>query len=227
MNPKRLYFLLIGILVLLFGGLVAGTYGTNSLLSTQADKLTGLKAKSMALTQEQLGLSKAKEEVKKYSGLEKITQAIVPEDKDQAEAVREIVNIAGQAGVNLAAINFPASTLGTSTSPTATASSTASSSAASSSAAASAASAAASANSPLNKLSQLVAVKNIPGVYQLTITVESDSNRPVTYASFIKFLSAMEHNRRTAQVSTVSITPSTNNPSLLTFTLTLNEYIKP
>ena len=222
MTPKRLYFLLIGLIGLLFIGLIAGTYGTSGLLTAQASKLTSLKAKSMALAQEQLGLSKAKEEVKKYSSLEQITKAIVPEDKDQAEAVREIVNIASQTGVNLAAINFPASTLGISTAPVT--SSTASSSASSSSSSSSTAN---SAKSPLNALSQLLAVKNIPGVYQLQITVQGDPNRPVQYGSFLNFLTDLEHNRRTAQVSTVSISPSPGNPNLLTFTLTLAEYIKP
>jgi hypothetical protein len=150
MTPKRLYFLLIGLIGLLFVGLVAGTYGTNVLLTGQANKLTGLKAKSMALSQEQLGLSKAKEEVRKYSNLEEITQAIVPEDKDQAEAVREIVNIADQNGVALAAINFPASTLGTSTTPAASSSSSAGKPAT----APTTSSTASSASAPLNALSQ-------------------------------------------------------------------------
>jgi hypothetical protein len=224
MSPKRLFFSFLGLLLLLLVGLVAGAYGTNSLLTTQANKLTNLKAEGMALSQEQLGLNKAKEEVKKYSDLEQITQTIVPEDKNQAEAVREIVNIANQNGVSLAAINFPASTLGTST----VASSSSTSSSASASAAADAANSIAnSADSPLNSLSQLTAVPKIPGVYQLQITVEGDSNKPVAYGAFLNFLTALEHNRRTAQVSAISIAPSTNDTSLFTFTLTLNEYIKP
>jgi len=221
-TPKRLYLLLIGLITLLFVGLAAGTYGINTLLATQAGKLTSLKAKSMALSQEQLGLKQAKEEVVKYSGLEQITQAVVPEDKDQAETVREIVNLAGQNNVNLAAINFPASTLGNTAAGTTT-----TTSATSSAAATKAATAGNSATSPLNNLSQLIAVPSIPGVYQLTIIVDGDPNQPVKYSSFLNFLTALEHNRRTAQVNAVSIAPSASNPNLFTFTLTLNEYIKP
>lgn len=219
MTPKRLYWLLIGVIGLLFVGLVAGTYGTNSLLTAQANKLTALKAQSQALNQEQLGLKKAKEEVSKYSNLEQITQTVVPEDKNQAEAVREIVNIASQNGISLASINFPASTLGTSTAPTASASSSSISSAAASSAS--------SAKSSLNTLSQLVAVPNIPGVYVLEITIQGDPQKPVPYNSLYNFLKALEHNRRTAQENTIAISPSSGNPNLLTFTLTLKEYIKP
>lgn len=219
MNSKRLYFMLIGLVLLLFIGLMAGTYGANTLLTSQANQLTSLKAKSLALTQEQLSLNNAKEDVKKYSGLEQIAQSIVPEDKDQAEAVLEIVNIAAQNGVDLSAINFPASTLGTNTAPSKSSTSASASTASNS--------AESSPSSPLNSLSQLQIVPSIHGVYELLITVQGNPNRPVDYNSFINFLSALEHNRRTAQISTITIQPSSSNASLLTFSLTLNEYIKP
>ena len=112
-SAKRLHFILIGLIGLLLLGLLAGTYGTNKLLTSQATKLTTLKAKDQALTQEQTSFTKAKKEIKKYADLHKITQSVVPEDKNQAEAVREIVNIAATNNVVLSAVTFPASTLGT------------------------------------------------------------------------------------------------------------------
>lgn len=217
MNSKRLFYVLVGVICLLFVSLLAGAYGTNSLLTARANKLTGLKAKSQALNQEQLSLANAKKEVKTYSSLEKIAKAVVPEDKDQAEAVREIVNIAAANGISLSAINFPASTLGNV--------STGSSAASSSSSSASTSPAKPSANA--GKLSQLLPVKNIPGVYVLQITLQSDPNKPVPYTSFINFLDNLEHNRRTAQISSITLQPNADNPNLLTFTITLNEYIKP
>src|SRR5665213_1423335 len=113
MSPsKRLNLALIGLVVLLLAGLAGGAYGANALLSSKADKLTTLKAKSQALAQEQLSLIAAKKDVKTYASLEQIARSVVPEDKDQAEAVREIVNIAAANSVSLASITFPASTLG-------------------------------------------------------------------------------------------------------------------
>lgn len=211
MNSKRLYWLLISVLGLLFVGLLAGTYEANKLLGSQASKLITLKAKSLALASEQQGLIKAKKDIITYSGLEKITKSVVPQDKDQAESVREIVNIAGTYGISLAAINFPASTLGTVVASATTTTSSADN----------------AKTSSANSLSQVQPVKNIPGVYQLQITVVGDPAKPVDYDKFISFLSALEHNRRTAQVSTIAIQPNAVNRSLLTFTLTLNEYIKP
>lgn len=220
MTPKRLYFTLVGSILTLLILMVAGTYGTNSLLTTRSNKLVQKKAKSQALAREQVSLVQAKKEVARYSGLQKITQSIVPEDKDQAEAVREIVNIAGANGVSLSSITFPASTLGGSS-----VSATAGSSTAGAGVASSASSAAA--NAKAGRLSQLQAIPNIPGVYGLQLTVQSDSDRPVSYASFIGFLRDLEHNRRTAQISSINLQPTNDNPNLLTFTLILNEYIKP
>ncbi len=214
MNSKRIYFGLIGVIVFAFAGLIAGTYGINTLLTTQTQSLTGLKAKTAAFNQEQLTLQNSKKQVETYTGLNKIAKSIVPQDKDQAEAVREIVNIASQYSVSLAAINFPASTLGSAapvTSPTSTTTVTAPT----------------TVKAPTTSLSQLKPVTNIPGVYQLQITVTGDTNKPVPYDQFVNFLVALEHNRRTAQVSTITIEPNAANRNLLTFNLTLNEYIKP
>jgi hypothetical protein len=210
MSAKRLHFILLGVVSLLFVGLIVGAYGMNSLLGQRANKLTGLKAKNLALEQEKVGLAKAKQGIEKYSDLEKITKEIVPEDKSQAEAVREIVKIASANNISLASITFPASTLGGQAGSSVPSTSGPS-----------------SPSSSKKSLSQLQQVKNIPGVYQLQIVVTGDTNKPVQYNKFIAFLSALENNRRTAQVSTITITPDPNNKNNLTFNLTLNEYIKP
>ncbi|MGC1176797.1 MAG: hypothetical protein WA843_01895 [Candidatus Saccharimonadales bacterium] len=216
MITKRLHSLLVASVCLLLAAMVGGVYGASGLLTKEAGKLTILKAKSLALSQQQVALTKAKKDIAKYADLQKITGAIVPEDKNQAAAVREIVNIAAASNINLGSISFPASTLGNL--PVASAGA---------SPAAPAPAAAAASNSKANGLSQLLPVKNIPGVYELLITVQSDSNKPVQYDKFISFLSALEHNRRTAQVSAITIQPAKDNRNLLTFTLSLNEYIKP
>jgi hypothetical protein len=206
---------LIGVICLLFVALIGGTFATNKLLTSRATVLTSSKAKNQALSQEQVSLTKAKKDLKTYADLQTIARAVVPEDKNQAEAVREIVNIAADHNITLATINFPASTLGatatgsaSSPSPTAVAPKV-------------------NVNSKANGLSQLVAVPSIPGVYELPITIVSETTKPVAYDRFIGFLSALEHNRRTAQVSSITITPSATNRGSLSFTLSIKEYIKP
>lgn len=220
MSPsKRLYFALIAVIAILLAGLAAGAYDANNILTARANNLTALKAKSLALSQEQASLITAKKELQTYASLETITQSVVPEDKDQAETVRQIVDIASANNVTLGTITFPSSALGTSangavgsvgtTGPT------------------SATVEPVNPNSSTVKLSQLVPVKNIPGVYDLLINIQTDPNKPVEYSSLISFLSDLEHNRRTAQISSISLQPKADDPSLLDFSLTLNEYIKP
>lgn len=211
MNSKRFHLVLIGIIGLLFVGLIAGAYGINQLMAARATKLSVLKAKDIALGEEQQSIIQAQKDIKTYANLQKTAQAIVPEDKDQAEAVREIVNIAASNKISLASINFPASTLGAGLPATPGAAATPKPAAGANTKAA---------------LSQLTPVKNIPGVYQLPITVTGDSNNPVSYNQLINFLQALEHNRRTSQVSTINIQPNANS-TYLNFVLTINEYIKP
>lgn len=214
MSAKKLYFSFIVLLCVLFAGLFVATINVNKILTEKGSNLTQLKAKNAALEREQISLNKTAKDMQTYTDLQKITQSIVPEDKSQAQAVREIVNIADQHGIRLAKITFPASTLGNS-------------SATSSASAQAAAAPATSTGSKNTRLSQLSPVKNIPGVYQLPITVQSDAKDPVRYDKFISFLNALERNRRTAQVSTITLEPSKENRNYLSFTLTLNNYIKP
>lgn len=215
MNSKRMYFLLLGLSVLSVIALLGGAYLIDNLLSGQAKHLADLKGQEQVLSAQQAGLAKAKREIAQYQPLEQITKSIVPQDKDQAEAVREIVNIAKNSGITLSNISFPASTLGTSTAGSAAGSTSAP--------AASAPSAAATKSS----LSQLLPVKNIPGVYQLQITIQNNEDSVVTYNQLYSFLSQLENNRRTAVVSSLVIQPSASNRNMLTFILTLSEYIKP
>ncbi len=201
MNSKRLYYGMLGIIVLLIVGLIVGAYGADRLLQNQSQKLINNRLQTDVLGQEQDELIQAKQDINKYQNLASITQSIVPQDKDQAETVLQIVNIANANDVVLGSITFPSSTLGLQTGQ--------------------------SASSSTVSLSQLTPVKGIPGVYDLQLVIESDSTSPVPYTNFINFLTGLENNRRTALISDVSIQPNQSNRDTLSFTLTLNEYIKP
>ncbi len=201
MTSKKLYFILIAVLTLATLGLFGVAYGANGLLQSEAHKLAGAKANSDALNQQQIELAKNKSDIAKYDGLSKIAAAIVPQDKDQAQAIREIVNIAAQSGIHqLSSITFPASTLGATSVGTV--------------------------RSP-SGITQVTPVKGIPGVYDLQLTLTLDNANHVPYTTLINFLSKLEQNRRTAQVNSVTVQPDTNDPNQVAFTLILDEYIKP
>lgn len=195
MNSKRLFFVLVAVLVLLLAGIFLSAREANSLLGQKSKQLAGLKSQDQAATAEKAQLAKDKKDLAQYADLNQIAKTVVPQDKDQAEAVREIVNLASSSGIpKLSAISFPASTLG---------------------------------GSKSGGLTQVTPVKGIPGVYDLQITVTQANTDLVPYANFTKFLSGLEQNRRTAQVSSITVQPDTKNPGLVSFTLVIDEFIKP
>ena len=215
MNSKRVYLLMIGLIVLLIAGLFGSAYGIQGLLRTKSVELVGLKAKLTALNQQQGGLVQAKKDIATYSSLYDIAKVVVPENKNQAETVRQIVKLASANNVRLGSISFPSSTLGNAGQASPTGATPAPATTTSPSNAAGAA------------LSQLTPALGAPGVYVLPINVSSDSNYSSTYPQLISFLSALEQNRLTAQVTSLNITPDANTSDRFSFILTLNSYIKP
>ncbi len=209
MNSKRLFIILTATLGVILIGLVLATYGISNALKTKSVNLSDNKAKVEELSAQQSGIAKSKHDIAQYSELEAVTKKIVPQDKDQAEAVRQITSIAAASKVSLTTITFPTSTLG------GNAASTGVKPAGSTSAVAT------------PNLSQLTPVANIPGVYNLQITLGNNNNNPVTFAQLNTFLRGLENNRRTAAVASVNIQPQSNNPDSLVFTLVINIYIKP
>src|SRR5580765_3058087 len=116
MKAKHLYYVLIAGFALLVVAFVAIAYGTDKLLAGKAGTLSKLRADSQVLDTTQATLTKNKQDIIKYGQLNSIAETIVPQDKDQAEAVREIVSLASQSGIGkLSSITFPASTLGSGT----------------------------------------------------------------------------------------------------------------
>ena len=77
-----------------------------------------------------------------------------------------------------------------------------------------------------NAPTQVQPVAGMAGVYVLPITVSVNQDNAVTYDQLIAFLAGLEHNRRTAQVTSLTLQPS-DKSSNIAFTLTINEYIKP
>lgn len=199
MNSRRTYYAMLAVLILLVCGLVGGAYGADKLLTQKARQLADNRLRTAVLAGQEQELARAKQDITKYRSLAGIAASVVPQDKDQAQTVRQIVNIAASSAISLSSITFPNSSLGGGTT--------------------------AAGSSP--RLSQLTPVKGISGVYDLQLTVQSDPNAPVPYDRFVGFLNALEHNRRTALITSITLQPDDKNRDLLSFTLVLDEYIKP
>ena len=178
--------------------LIAIIYFGNNSLQEESHKLVDLKATNQTLESQETNLINAQSDVEKYSNIEEITSSIVPQDKNQAKAVREIVELANQSGFGIKSITFPSSNLGSGST---------------------------SGTENKNPISQAVPVKGIKGVFSLEATIVPEGT--VEYVKFLEFLRKLENNRRTSQVSSIRIDPQDNRTSFISFTFKINLFLKP
>jgi hypothetical protein len=210
-GAKGLFFAMVAVVVVLCGLGIAAVVVGNNMLKTKTNNLLALKIDSKTLDEQQRALVSAKKDIEKYSELESTAKAIVPQEKDQARTVREIIKLAGESGIIISNISFPSSSLGqtrATTAPTTNRST-----------------AQAQPKSTTSAPTQVIPVPGINGVYQMEINVASTGKIP--YKNLLDFLSRLENNRRTSQVTNISVQPDSRNRNLVTFNLKLNVYIKP
>lgn len=216
LTPQKAFYGMTGLVGLLFLGLTAAVVLGNMSLRTQSKKLENVKLENRLIEEQQASVVKANKDIEKYAELEKVANSIVPQDKDQARSVREIVALAEQSKVPISSITFPASNLGNNTT-----------SAQASNSSSTATSSATKTTDIPKSISQAIPVSGASGVYQMLITVDSDDTKPVPYSSLIGFLQLLETNRRTAQVDNIDIRPDSKDVRTLTFTLGINVFLKP
>jgi len=211
MNSKRFFYVMVGVVVLLGGLTVATVVLGNMALTKKTSKLTELKLENRVLDEQKVSVTQAQKDIEKYAELERVAKQIVPQDKDQAKAVRELVKLAEQSGVSVASVSFPSSNLGAAApAPVKPADGEAATPVAPAAPA----------------ISQVKPVDGITGLYQMDITVQSNPDT-TTFPELVEFLRLLESNRRTATISSINITPNSTNRGQLTFTMTLYVYIKP
>lgn len=208
MSTKKVFYLMLGVTLLLSAGVIAATILGSGKLESHSKKLVNLKLEEALIGGQQAALISAKKDVEKYKDYENITNSIVPQDKDQAKAVRDIIQIARDNNITIESVNFPNSTLGSKASATAKTEGTESQT-----------------KQPVTApITQAKPVSGIAGVYALQLDITPESNAPITYQELINFLERLENNRRTAQISKLNINPRGNR---LVFSLSINIFIKP
>lgn len=210
MNSKKTFIAMSVFCVASLGLLGASVFFGNQLLQSHSEKLTALKVEAAVADEQQTSLTQAKKDLETYSELNDVARQIVPQDKDQARAVREIIAIAGESGIQITGITFPASSLGQAA-PKATTTEGETD----------------ATKTVTPTISQVKPVEGITGVYQLELNVTTDTTKPISYAQLISFLKRLEQNRRTAQITNLSIQPNPGDRNLLTLTMQLIIYIKP
>lgn len=213
MTSKRLYFVLLASLVLLGAAGITGVWFGNKMLQQKTARLTAAKTENIILDKQQQALIQAKKDIEKYSELEKIAKSIVPQEKDQARTVREIIKLADESGVKIGAITFPSSTLGNAAPKAATP--------------APGETSPAPAAPAVPATTQVKAVDGIPGLYQMEVNVQGQAGQTLTYQRFISFLKRLEQSRRTSQVNSLTVTPNSTDRNVVSFNLIINVYLKP
>jgi hypothetical protein len=214
LNSKNLRAVLLGLLGLSIILFIAIIFLGLSALGTESRHMVELKVQSQTADGQLSNLEQSKKDIEKYSYFKDVAKSVIPNDKDQAEAVLEINQMADAAGLSIQSITFPASTLGA---LPATSSTTQDATASSSTSAA---------------ISQAKPVSSIPGLYSLELTITPETgisvppDKQVSYAKILDFLNRIENNRHTAQITDVNIQPASNNQSL-SFALSINIFIKP
>lgn len=202
MTAKRLFYGLLGGVGLIILAVALTVFYGNQMLVKQNKRLADTKLQLANLDSVQSSLVTAKRDIEQYSVIEQIAKTVVPQEKDQARTVREIVKIADESGISISGISFASSSLGTvgkAKTPAAAAGTT---------------------------TTQTEKVEGLTGVEKLPITITSDSDKPVSYKNFLLFLEKLEQNRRTSQVADVNIQPNSDNRNFLNFSLKINVYIK-
>jgi len=215
LDSKTLRLILIGGLALLVVGFFATAFLGLSTLGKKSQSLVSLKSESQNADKRLSNLEQAKKEVQKYSYFKAVAKTVIPSEKNQAETVLEIYQMAQQSGIAIQSITFPASTLGQSVGALPPGAKTDATNA-----------------SAQTALTQAKPVAGIAGLYSLELTITPAAGKDVpaaqqvTFPKMLDFLQRIENNRHTAQITQVGIQPASDSTTL-SFTLTINIFIKP
>lgn len=221
MSNKKIYYGMLGLVSIIAFGFFSVIIVGNNVLKSSSAQLQELKLKDRILQEKQTALLKAKQDIEKYQDFEETAKSVVPQDKDQAKAVRQIINLAKQSGIKIQSISFSASSLGGS-------GATPSSGQNQNPDAPGAKKPTTSSN---KAISQAVPVTGVNGVYSLEMIIipDTEEGSPITYTQFLDFLQKLENNRRTAQVTQIRVDPVDNESGspYVDFSLTVNIFLKP
>lgn len=201
MTPRRLYFILLGSIGLLVVGIGALLWFGNTYLHNKSQKLVDAKLDNYTTEELERVYQRANKDLESYRSLGETLSKVLPKEKDQAMAVRELYKIASETNISIESVNFAASTLGQKATGT---------------------------TKPNASITQAKQVEGIDGVLGIDISISAKGigTRPIAYNDMITFLQKVELNRRSMMIKEISISPSKSLDGV-TFTATLTTFVKP
>lgn len=105
-KPKKVFIVMLSALVasvLLTGG---GLYMADRYLADQAETISDLRADDEILSVDLINSQRMREELKKYSYLDEVSDEILPDTKNQSEAILLINTMGKDAGINIDSYSF-------------------------------------------------------------------------------------------------------------------------
>lgn len=213
MTAKKLYFTLIITICLLIVGAGAMMYFGYSFMKKSSDTLVTAKLDNVAAEEQEVNYLQAKKDLEKYKSLGDLLSYILPKDKDQARAVRELYKIGEETNISVDSIQFPASSLGQKAAATTNATTPTTNT---------------TPATPTTTVTQAKSVEGMTGVLgiDVDITLKPESGNSIPYDNMIKFLQKLELNRRSMQIKKITVKPDAKNGGV-TFNVTLTIFIKP
>lgn len=209
-TAKRLYLVLIILLVVTVSGGVYSVWYANNWLTGQSQALVEKKLELISLNEKQQRAFESRNTLNKYSDLHGTVEAVAPTEKEQEKIIAELYKIAEENDLRISTLSFPSSELGeekkkseTKTAPAAD-SKTATPPATPTTPAAPAA--------PTNTITQTEKVDGLTGVVGLKITpsniTQNGYGSGMSYETLLAFLEALERNRRQMIIDEISIIPT-------------------
>ena len=183
MNTKKAYYLFLGVLVLMIVALGAILYFSRTFLLSNSNRLVAAKLELYKIDETESAYKKNQSLLESNVATAEALAAIVPSEKDQARAVRELTQIAGENGLTIKAVRFPGSDLVVKKT-TGTTSTT---------------------NTP--SVSQAKPVPGLNNVLGVAVEVElnhATPNTPISTDQVLGFLNQLENNRRNIRVTSIN-----------------------
>jgi hypothetical protein len=205
-SSKKVYYLLIVIFMIVISSIFAMLYFSKNFMSNSEQELIAAKLEIIKQEQIESIYRQNIKDLEEFSDTANILSQIIPTEKDQAKAVREIDAIARLNGLVINTLSFPSSDLNKKPSATTPA----------------AEGAPAPAAAPT--VSQAKPVKGLNGVLGIDINVElrSVNEQPITTDQLLGLLRQIENNRRNMRVTSINF-----NAGDQTVVIKLIIFIKP
>lgn len=184
-SSKKVYFALIAAFTLITANIFGMLYFSKNFLSKSEDELIAAKLEIVKQEEIEKTYRQNINNLEKFAQTASILEEVIPKEKDQAVAVREIDAIAKQNGMTINTLSFPSSDLNKkAATPTTSSNTTATSTA----------------------ISQAKPVKGLTGVLGIDINVElrSTNEGAISTDQLLGMLRALENNRRNMRVTSIN-----------------------